>query len=188
MESDTKELSAYVKAYTSELLAYTLTRISDRSTAEDLVQDTFLAAAEAYGRFEKRSSPKTWLFSILKNKIADYYRLQYKQISYQFVANTDTLFDENAWLKAPCSSVRWSMNEELLDDEDFLLALKSCLDKLPEKWSSVVALKYLYGNDGTTVCQKLEITASNFWQIMHRAKLQLKTCLENKWFKVPAEV
>lgn len=178
------EITLWVKTYTSELYAYTLTKISDKATAEDVVQNTFLSAFEAYSKFEGKSSPKTWLLSILKNKIADYYRQKYRQaelLSEQ--DNSESLFDQYGRLKTPCSSIQWRMDEELLDDPQFLQALHGCIEALPKKMSTVVELKYMDGRDSKKVCEKLDITQSNFWQIMHRAKLLLKTCLENKWFK-----
>lgn len=178
------EIASWVRTYTSELFAYTITRVKDRETAEDLVQNTFLAAVEQQAKYEQLSQPKTWLFAILKNKIADYFRQQYKKSGdYTLKDAVSSLFDEHGRLKAPCSSIQWSTEEELLDNTEFLEALEGCLEGLPSKWSSVVRLKYLDGCDTSKVCKDLDITPSNFWQIMHRAKLQLKSCLENKWFK-----
>jgi RNA polymerase sigma-70 factor (ECF subfamily) len=184
MVAATDEISSWVKAYTADLYAYTLSKVSDKLTAEDIVQNTFLAALESLHRFESKSGPKTWLFSILKNKISDYYRQKYKQVeSLSDIDGTDELFDKNGRLKAPCSSIQWSTDEELLDNPEFLQALHYCIAALPKKMSTVVGLKYLDGTDSQSVCQKLDISQTNFWQIMHRAKLLLKTCLENKWFR-----
>lgn len=178
------EISSWVKDYTVDLYAYTISKVADKLTAEDIVQNTFLAALESLNRFENKSGPKTWLFSILKNKIADYYRQRYKQVDKFFISDAaEGLFDENGNFKTPCSTIQWTTDEELLDNPEFLMALHHCLEALPRKMSSVVELKYLYGADSRRVCQKLEITQANFWQVMHRAKLLLKTCLENKWFK-----
>ncbi len=179
------EITSWVKAYTADLFAYALSKVSDKATAEDIVQNTFLSAFESYDKFENKSGAKTWLFSILKHKIADYYRQKYKQVEHHSVDGTaDALFDENGRLKAPCSSIQWRMNDELLDDKEFLQALQHCIEGLPKKMSTVVELKYLNGGtDSGSVCQQLNITQANFWQIMHRAKLLLKTCIENKWFK-----
>jgi RNA polymerase sigma-70 factor (ECF subfamily) len=184
MVAATDEISSWVKAYTADLYSYTLSKVENKLTAEDIVQNTFLSALESLHRFESKSGPKTWLFSILKNKIADYYRQKYKQVENFSVSDAaDGLFDENGRLKAPGSSIQWSTDEALLDNPEFLQALHHCIEALPTKMSTVVELKYLDGTDSQSVCQKLEISQANFWQIMHRAKLLLKTCLENKWFK-----
>lgn len=184
MVTTKEEITLWVRNYTHELYAYTISRVNKKEVAEDLVQNTFLAAVEQHKSFEQRSHPKTWLFAILKNKIASYYRQQYQKSAHLPLKDAVvSLFDEHGRLKAPCSSIQWSTDEELLDNQDFIRTLQGCLDGLPKKWSSVVELKYLNGCDSEKVCRELDITPANFWQIMHRAKLQLKACLENKWFK-----
>src|ERR1700750_2682380 len=64
----------WVKAHADYLYAYTIKRIDDTELARDLVQETFLAALEKVKNFEGRSSERTWLTAILKNKIIDVYR------------------------------------------------------------------------------------------------------------------
>lgn len=178
------EIASWVKAYTGELFSYTVSRVPDTSTAEDIVQETFLAAVEAHAKFQQKSTPRTWLFSILKHKIADHYRQKYKRVENNSLDGAaDGLFDAKGRLQAPCSSIQWRIDEDLLDDPEFLQALQHCIQALPQKMSAVVVLKYLDGTDSQSVCKQLNISQTNFWQIMHRAKLLLKTCLENKWFK-----
>ncbi|PIY34118.1 MAG: RNA polymerase subunit sigma, partial [Bacteroidetes bacterium CG_4_10_14_3_um_filter_42_6] len=58
-----------------------------------------------------------------------------------------------------------------------------CLDALPDRWSLSIKLKYLMEKESEEICQELGVSPTNFWQIMHRAKLQLRDCVENKWFK-----
>src|ERR1700752_3746381 len=64
----------WVKAHADYLYAYTLSRINNEEQAKDLVQETFLAALEKADKFEGKSSERTWLTAILKNKIIDIYR------------------------------------------------------------------------------------------------------------------
>jgi RNA polymerase sigma-70 factor (ECF subfamily) len=56
------------------------------------------------------------------------------------------------------------------------------MNKLSPAWSSVMQLKYLEQKDGKEICQDLGITSSNFWQILCRAKLQVRACIEKNWF------
>jgi RNA polymerase sigma-70 factor (ECF subfamily) len=56
------------------------------------------------------------------------------------------------------------------------------MDALPDKWSTIMKLKYLTGNKGEEICQELGISTTNFWQIMHRARLNLRECIDNNWF------
>ena len=68
----------WVNQYSDALFSWAYYKTSSKETAEDLVQDTFLAAYHKIDSFKGNSQPKTWLFSILNNKIIDYYRLSAK--------------------------------------------------------------------------------------------------------------
>ena len=173
----------FVKTYTKDLFAYTLSKVQQREIAEDLVQETFLAAYQSYDSFEGKSNVKTWLFSILKHKIADYYRSTYKKSAEVLLGINENFFDENQRWKPEYRPMNWGNENELLDDPAFAKALNNCFEDLPEKWSSAMRLKYLEEYNADGICNQLEITKSNFWQIIHRAKLQLRNCLEIKWFK-----
>jgi RNA polymerase sigma-70 factor (ECF subfamily) len=183
MPSSKNNIISWVSLYTSDLFAYSLVRVGRKEIAEDLVQETFLSAYQSYQNFEGKSTAKTWLFSILKHKIADHYRAKYKKGIEVSSSLPQNYFDENDRWKEEFKPIKWPAEKELTDDPNFKKALNHCMESLPEKWSSVVRLKFLEEQDSKAVCSTLEITSSNFWQIIHRAKLQLRNCLEVKWFK-----
>lgn len=172
-----------VKSHTKDLFAYTISKVNQREIAEDLVQETFLSAFQSYENYKGKSNVKTWLFSILKHKIADYFRSKYKSNTEVSSDIIDKFFDGNDHWKPEYRPKQWPDEKELLDDPEFSKTLSECLKGLPQKWSSVVQLKYLEETESKIICSQLEITTSNFWQIIHRAKLQLRNCLEVKWFK-----
>jgi RNA polymerase sigma-70 factor (ECF subfamily) len=179
-----KNLSEWVDKHTPELYSWALHKVSDSELAKDLVQDTFLAAAEKITAFQGDSSPKTWLFAILNHKIIDVYR---KKVHKPVAVESDSLFNffdpDGAWKKEKHPDT-WEEDEtHLLDDADFQLILKKCLDALPEKWSTCVKLKYLTEKNAEDICQELEIAPTNYWQIIHRAKVQLRDCIDTNWFK-----
>ncbi|MFO8000960.1 MAG: sigma-70 family RNA polymerase sigma factor, partial [Marinilabilia sp.] len=130
-------------------------------------------------------SPRTWLFSILNRKIIDHYRSRYKQPVRMDDRTFSLFFDEGGdWSKDKRPS-SWDDDEEhLLDNNEFLAILKSCFELLPEKWNACMKLKYFMDKQSDEICQELEITASNLWQIMHRAKLKLRDCVESNWLKI----
>ncbi|MEO6556345.1 MAG: sigma-70 family RNA polymerase sigma factor [Ferruginibacter sp.] len=173
-----------MKGYTKDLYSYAITKVAQKEVAEDLIQDTFLSAYQSYESYKGKSNVKTWLFSILKHKIADYYRLKYKKGIEVKSGITEQFFDENDRWKSEYRPQDWGNEKQLLDDPEFTKALKRCFDHLPDKWSSAMQLKYLEEQDADGICNELEITKSNFWQIIHRAKLQLRNCLEVKWFRL----
>ncbi len=183
-DSAHNNLSDWVENYTDPLFQWAHHKVSDNEMAKDLVQDTFLAAAEKLSSFKGDSKPKTWLFSILNHKIIDHYRKKVKQ-PLRFENNSiDSFFTSDGDWKKEKQPNDWPEDSEnLLDNETFQAVLKECLDALPAHWSTCVKLKYLMNKKGDEICQEVEISPTNYWQILHRAKLQLRECVEKNWFK-----
>lgn len=182
------EFENWVKNFSDEMFSWAFYKTSSKEIAEDLVQETFMAAYQKIESFEGKSKPKTWLFSILNNKIVDYYRLSARTIKKTFTINeqssydlTDGLFNEDGEWRNQNINPIWDDETELLDNSDFNKTLDSCIDDLPAKWKTAIISKYLTDKNTDTICQELEITLSNYWQIIHRSKLFLKKCLETKW-------
>lgn len=93
-------------------------------------------------------------------------------------------FDEGGeWLNEKRPRIWDEKEENLLDDDEFNAVLQKCLDALPGQWNTCVKLKYITGKKGKEICQELDIAPTNLWQIIHRAKLKLRDCVENNWFK-----
>jgi RNA polymerase sigma-70 factor (TIGR02943 family) len=177
------KLVEWVENYTAELYTWARHKTSSEDTAHDLVQETFLAAAEKITSFKGDSSPKTWLFAILNNKIIDYYRKRARSPITSDDAIINNTFDgDGNWRKMQQPANWFDGEENILDDAEFQLVLSKCLDALPEQWGSIVRLKYITGSNGGQICQEFGISPSNFWQIIHRAKLRLRDCLEMNWF------
>ncbi len=183
MEEVKNSLAEWVEEYTNDLYSWALYKLSNKELAQDIVQDTFLAAAEKLSSFKGDSKPKTWLFSILNYKIIDVYRKKVKRnitVDGDIISN---LFNSNGdWNSY--YNVAWDDDGNLLDDIDFRNVLERCVDNLPDKWRLSVKLKYLQEESGEKICKDLDISPTNFWQIIHRAKLQLRECVKSNWFNV----
>lgn len=183
MQTEQKSLTYWVNSFTEDLFSWAYHKVSDVELAKDLVQDTFLAASEKIDTFKGNSSPKTWLFSILNHKIIDFYRKKGNQsVNNDNISFTKYFTADGSWHldKQPES---WEKDDEhLLDNTDFQLILKKCLEVLPDKWNTSIKLKYLMNKKSNDICEELNITQSNYWQIMHRAKLQLRDCIDINWF------
>ncbi|QQR88023.1 MAG: sigma-70 family RNA polymerase sigma factor [Flavobacteriales bacterium] len=166
-----------MRTHTKELLRFAAKRLNDPLIAEDLVQTTFMAAWTARDRFAQQSSPRTWLFSILKNKLADHYRQAYRDPVLHGAPETDDdRFDENGrWTEANRPS-DWEL-DEAKEDEALQSHLATCLQHLPAHWRAAVEMKYLHDREATVICQELGITPTNYWQQLHRAKLKLRDCI-----------
>lgn len=184
MASDKNLLTNWVNTYTGDLYGWAYHKLSNAELAKDLVQDTFLAASEKMDSFKAESSPKTWLFSILNHKIIDVYRKKVKEPVTLDNQVFSSFFDEEGSWKNERKPKEWVEDENhLLDDAGFTDVLEKCMDALPENWSATVKLKYLMSKKGEEICQELGIAPTNYWQIIHRAKLQLRECIEINWFQ-----
>jgi len=182
--SNKKDLAHWVEEYTSGLFSWALHKTSDEDLAKDLVQDTFAAAAEKISLFRGESSPKTFLFSILNNKIIDHYRKKVREPVRMEEQQLSSFFSEDGDWRNDKKPLEWHENEgNLLDDEYFQSVLHDCLGNLPENWNACVTSKYLMEKKAEEICQDLGITTTNYWQMMHRAKLQLRECIEKNWFQ-----
>ena len=181
---DKMQLSKWVDDFTGDLYQRALHKTGDPHLASDLVQDTFMAAAESLQNFRNDSSPKTWLFSILNRKIIDHYRSKYRQTVKVEPSTFSLFFNEGGdWNKSKMPEEWGDDKPHLLDNEEFLSVLKKCFELLPEKWNACMKLKYFMNKKGEEICKELDISPSNLWQMMHRAKLKLRDCVETNWIK-----
>lgn len=172
--------SQWVNEYSDILYAYAVRRVSDSHTAKDLVQETFLSAWRNIDNYNSKASVKTWLFTILKNKIVDHYR----KLS---VRSTDEItshyFENDGHWTTEASPADWHFTPALsVETKEFHAILDDCRGKLREIQNAVFSLRYLDGLESEEICKVLEISASNYWVLIHRAKLQLRACLEKNWF------
>ena len=175
----------WVKNYADYLYSYACTRIDDSELARDLVQETFLAALEGWEKFDRRSSEKTWLTAILKNKVYDVYRKKSNNADNQVItisrADSNGFFEESGHWKQGRYPEPFGIEDMALENREFDSILKSCLKKLPPLWKSVFTMKHVDEETSETICARLEITSSNFWVISHRAKVSLRECLQRNW-------
>jgi RNA polymerase sigma-70 factor (ECF subfamily) len=172
------DITSCVTLYTKELYSWAHYKTGDKTLSEDLVQDTFLAALKSQKNFKGDSEIKTWLFGILKNKIADHFRKASNKIP-----SNNIFFDGDTWNEKEIPAA-WNISEEneLLDDIAFKDALNNCIHKLPTVWSSVIRMKFIDDRKTEIICDENGISPNNYWQIIHRSKLQLRKCLELNWF------
>ena len=175
----------WVKNYADYLYSYALTRIDDNELARDLVQETFLAALQGWEKFDGRSSEKTWLTAILKNKVYDVYRKKSSSSNLQPIAidgsDTDEFFEESGHWKEGRYPESFGIEDVALENKEFDGILQSCMKKLPILWKSVFTMKHIDEESSETICNELDITSSNFWVIHHRAKVNLRDCLQRNW-------
>jgi len=177
----------WVDQYGDYLFRFALSRLRDRSAAEDLVQETFLAALHARENFKGRSSVTTWLTGILQHKIIDHLRKGSREQPVEdvepFTPTLDDLFDEKGkWKIGPS---KWNVSPmELYEQKEFWRILALCLLELSDRLAQIFALRELEELNTKEICKVFDISATNCWVMLYRARMLLRRCLEINWFSV----
>lgn len=175
----------WVNKYADALYAYTVVRVNDSGLAEDIVQDTFLSAWKARDTYQGQASEKNWLYTICKNKIIDHYRKQSRNIVQPSNKEEAMYFDEQEHWTGETAPNEWGINyDQPVETKEFYTILEKCKMKLKDVQQSVFVMKYMEDLDSNEICKALNITPSNFWVLIHRAKLHLRKCLEKNWVNI----
>lgn len=184
--------TVWVDRHGDSLFRFAFMRLRDETLAEDLVQEALLSAIQSLDKFAGGASERTWLTSILKHKIIDHFRKNSKQI--QLTDEDTDLSDFDHFFKREDEwDGHWRINlrpvevsetpEDVLERAEFWDVMNTCLSALPVRVASVFTLREMDGLTGEEVCEILSLSSSNFWVIMHRARMQLRTCIEFKWLR-----
>ena len=178
-------IATWVDEHGDYLFGYVLPRVRDRHVAEEVVQETFLAAVKAIESFRGDSSPRTWLVSLLRRKIADHYRKRSQESEGESIDFTDPIID--TWFDKKGSWIKWPSRcemdpAELRERAEFWVVLENCVQALPERLAEAFTLRMMDDREPDEVCKVLSITPTNLWVTLHRARARLRACLESNWF------
>ena len=176
-------MHSWLEQHSDYLYRFALARLRDPHLAEDVVQETFLAAIKSPS-FAEQSAPRTWLTGILKHKIIDVMRKNVREIAASDLlddedANVDDFFDDAGnWVDKP---LKWDMPENALEQKQFLGVLQNCMEKLPAKSAQIFMLRDVQETDNEEICKELNISPTNALVMLYRARLGLRKCLEINW-------
>ena len=174
------------------LYRYALTRVRDAAAAEDLLQETLLAAMRSYQAHEGRSSERTWLVAIMKHKVIDYFRRLSRtpelQISNDDGGNDLDWFEsEGPWLghwREDQAPLNWPIDAvKHLESQEFRETFDRCLAQLSPQIAIAFTLREVEGLSSEEICEILDITPNNLWVILHRGRAKLRHSLEAEWFR-----
>jgi len=172
----------WVSEHGNVLFKYAMARMHNRDVAEDLVQEALLAALKSADSFKGNSTERTWLVGILKHKLLDHLRKAGRERPSDTLDDRleDEFFDDRGrWKIRPA---KWTVDpHEALKQEDFRLVFEKCLEEAPERLARVFVLRELDELESDEICKLLEVTSTNLWVMLHRARLKLRQCLELNW-------
>ncbi|MBL1260485.1 MAG: sigma-70 family RNA polymerase sigma factor [Thiotrichaceae bacterium] len=177
--------ATWVTQHGDALFRYALMKMRDKSLAEDMVQETFLAALKARQRFSGQSSEKTWLIGILKHKIIDHFRKHKREQSCDDIESlTEQLnqqFDHTGHWSIPMRS--WQEPEQAHENQEFWKVFAACIAHLPDHLADLFILREVKGLTSEEICKLLDIsTTNNMWVMLSRARMRLRGCLDSRWF------
>lgn len=181
--------SKWLDCHGDYLYRYALVRVRDAGVAEDMLQETLLAAVGAQQAHAGRSSERTWLVGIMKHKVIDHFRRIAKTAQFQLTARGE---DDSEWFeesgpwrghwreeRAPLS---WSVDAaSLAESQEFWQSFEHCLSQLPSQMSIAFTLREIDGLSSTEICEILNITPNNLWVLLHRSRTKLRHLLEANW-------
>ena len=175
-----------LQQYRPYLLRYAMLQLRDRAAAEDVVQETLLAALAGRAQFAGRSSPKTWLTGILKHKIVDVIRRNAREQPLaagdedaESAAAEATFKEDGHWREFPA---HWGDPQQALENSRFWEVFELCAQLMPTRTARAFMMRELMELTTEEICKELAITPTNLWVMLHRARLSLRECLEIRWF------
>ena len=184
---------ASITAIRRDMLRFARMQLRDSGAAEDMVQEALMAAMTSAKSFAGRSAFKTWMFAILRNKIVDHIRASSREISGgdlagrvsddDELADFDVLFSRRGLWNPDDRPVTWANPEAAFEQDAFWAVFDICMNNLPEHIARVYTMRELLELETAEICAELGITSNNCFVILHRARLGLRECLENRWFQ-----
>jgi RNA polymerase sigma-70 factor (TIGR02943 family) len=185
--SPTKNAERWLAEHGDCLYRYALVRVRAADVAQDLVQDTFLAALRSYKSFAGNASERTWLCGILKHKIVDYYRKLGRETSFTDLESlSDELsekFIDGGWVHVD-GPKNWKPQADVVKYRaEFWETMRKCLGKLPDRLATVFMLREMEEFPNEEISTLLRISETNLAVMLHRARMALRDCLERNWFE-----
>jgi RNA polymerase sigma-70 factor, ECF subfamily len=175
-----------LETHRQSLYRYALRQLRNEDHAQDCVQDTLLVALQSSQHFGGNSSVRTWLVGILKHKIIDHFRTVAREQPLDLdeedmsLEDLDGLFKEDGHFMTP--PLHWANPEHALSQRRFFEVLEHCMDELPKAAAQVFHMREVMGLDTGEICSNLAITPNNCWVLLYRARIALRSCLEQCWF------
>jgi RNA polymerase sigma-70 factor (TIGR02943 family) len=177
------EFAAAVQALHPQLTRFARAQLRNDAWADDAVSETVLAALVKPQAFAGQSQLKTWLIGILKHKVVDQIRRHSREVSATTADDDEDidalLFDHTGhWREAPAE---WGDPDRVLAQRQFFEVLEACVENLPGVQGRVFLMREWLELDTPEICKELNITATNLWVLLHRARLRLQVCMQRNW-------
>ena len=189
-KKSTLEPAHWLDQYGDYLYRYALMRVRDSAIAEDILQETLLAAFNSSQNHAGRSSERTWLVGIMKHKVIDYFRRVGRMTPLQLTTDdeeTESFESSGPWRghwREDQAPVSWRLDAAaVLESREFWETFDRCLSRLPQQIAIPFTLREIDGLSANEICEILQITPNNLSVILHRGRAKLRHLLETEWFQ-----
>ena len=180
----------FIEDLRRQMVRFATLQLRDAHLAEDAVQEALAGALINAKGFAGRSALKTWVFAILKNKIADVLRQKKLLVNASSLLRedeenedfTDILFDQKGFWQPDEWPTPWGNPEVSFQQQQFWRVFEACLESLPAKQARVFMMREFVELETDEICVAEGITVNNLFVMLHRARLRLQVCLDNKWY------
>ena len=166
------------------LLRYAYSRIRNQAVAEDLVQETLLAALRARDSLDHASNLRRWLLGILKHKIVDYFRKSSREVCVEDFGDWEihnSLAFKSFGLPPHRTSSSGFNPRKAFEKKEFWEVFSKCISHLKGPIQRAFVLREMENVETIDCCKILNISANNLWVMLHRARTQVRSCLEKNW-------
>ena len=182
--------AAFLEDIRRQMIKFATLQLGDGHLAEDAVQEALIGALKNASSFGGRAALKTWIFAILKNKIADTLRHKQRVVNASSLLReededkdiSELLFDRKGHWQHDERPVAWGNPEASLRETQFWSMFEACLERLPPKQARVFMMREFIELDVDEICVAVDLTISNLHVLLHRSRLRLRECIENKWY------
>lgn len=189
METSVLSDTAFLNDLRRQMVKFATLQLSNSHLAEDAVQEALMGALKNAKSFAGRAALKTWVFAILKNKIADVLRQKKRMVDASSLLRENEegeefseLFDQRGHWQKDERPANWGNPQDSLRQNQFWKIFEVCLDGLPGNQARVFMMKEFVELDAHEICSAVGITTTNLNVMLHRSRLRLRECLENRWF------
>ncbi|GGY49779.1 RNA polymerase sigma factor [Bacterioplanes sanyensis] len=190
MSHESLDDQAFVEQVRDQMLSFARSQLNHEQEAEDVVQEALAGALRNMERFAHRAALRTWIFTILRNKIADTLRKRYRNLesdSYdecnECGDGDDSWFDDSGHWQAQHKPNSWQGTDQQALSDDFWRIFDYCLNHLPAEQGRVFMMREMLELSSADICHNLALSTSNLHVLLHRARLRLRECLSNHWFE-----
>ena len=181
-----------VAAQRPYLLKFARLQLRNEAWAEDAVSDALLAALAKPQSFAGKAQLRTWLVGILKHKVVDTLRANLREPNVADMRGATEGDDPEVDLIDAIGfkqdghftdkPAHWGNPDQDLSQRQFMAVMDACISKLPPVQGRLFLMREWLELDAEEVCKTLNITSTNLYVQLHRARLKLRECLQLNWF------